>query len=171
MGKKFYPTEESVKELLGIDDFRHLKKDQIITFVSNIPKMDKEVAMKCIEQFPNFIDFSRDTLNKFSEICSENIKGYNKVSMENYMRIIDSLNDMLKTQDLTWEQKQYVIEQIVDIGDKVEQLDRDKSAFTRNTQRILLGIGGLGLLIAGSLFVNSNIDTSHLFDNHKPPTS
>lgn len=38
MGKKFYPTEESVKELLGIDDFRHLKKDQIITFVSNIPK-------------------------------------------------------------------------------------------------------------------------------------
>lgn len=37
---------------LAIEDFRNISKDKIMEFVSAIPNMDKEVAIKIIEQFP-----------------------------------------------------------------------------------------------------------------------
>lgn len=38
-------NEKEVKRILNIDSFRNLSKDKIMNFVSEIPKMDKEVAM------------------------------------------------------------------------------------------------------------------------------
>ena len=49
--KKRY-SEEAVLKILDIPDFRHLTKDKAIEFVSMIPQMDPEVAIKALEQFP-----------------------------------------------------------------------------------------------------------------------
>ncbi|MFW3362430.1 hypothetical protein ACN2A0_07175 [Aerococcus viridans] len=38
-------NEKKVKGMLNIDSFRNFSKDKIMNFVSEIPKMDKEVAM------------------------------------------------------------------------------------------------------------------------------
>lgn len=38
-------NEKEVKKMLNIGSFRNLSKDKIRNFVSEIPKMDKEVAM------------------------------------------------------------------------------------------------------------------------------
>lgn len=45
-------TEQEVKEKLGITDFRHLSKSQVIEFVSSIPNMQKDVAIACINANP-----------------------------------------------------------------------------------------------------------------------
>lgn len=37
-------NEKEVKRMLNIGSFRNLSKDKIMSFVSEIPKMDKEVA-------------------------------------------------------------------------------------------------------------------------------
>ncbi len=37
-------NEKEVKRMLNIGSFRILSKDKIMNFVSEIPKMDKEVA-------------------------------------------------------------------------------------------------------------------------------
>jgi len=42
-------TADQVKECLNIPDFRHLTKDKLIEFVSAIPDMDREVAIRIIE--------------------------------------------------------------------------------------------------------------------------
>ena len=47
-------TADQVKQYLNITDFRHLSKDKLIEFVSAIPEMDKDVAIRIIEQFPEF---------------------------------------------------------------------------------------------------------------------
>ena len=63
-------SEQEVLSIFNIEDFRHLKKSDVIKFVSMIPQMDKEVAAKCIEQFPNFKEFGGnvyDILNKSYE--------------------------------------------------------------------------------------------------------
>lgn len=44
MGKSLN-NEKEVKSMLNIGSFRNFSKDKIMNFVSEIPKMDKEVAM------------------------------------------------------------------------------------------------------------------------------
>lgn len=38
-------NEKELNRMLNIGSFRNLSKDKIMNFVSEIPKMDKEVAM------------------------------------------------------------------------------------------------------------------------------
>lgn len=38
-------NEKEVKRMLNIGSFRNLSKDKIMNFVSEIPKIDKEVVM------------------------------------------------------------------------------------------------------------------------------
>ncbi len=47
--KKNLLTEEEVKKELGITDFRAISKEKIVHFVSLMPKIDKELAVKAIE--------------------------------------------------------------------------------------------------------------------------
>lgn len=51
MGKNLKSAEE-VKNLLEIDSSRNITKEKVIEFVSQIPNMDKEVAINIINQFP-----------------------------------------------------------------------------------------------------------------------
>jgi hypothetical protein len=46
---KHMVTEAEVKKALAIDSFRNMTKDKIMEFVSAIPNMDKDVAIKIIE--------------------------------------------------------------------------------------------------------------------------
>lgn len=39
-------TEKKVLKKLGIDDFRHLTKEKVITMATMLDKMDPEVAKK-----------------------------------------------------------------------------------------------------------------------------
>ena len=54
-------SADAVLERIGATSFRNISKDQLITFVSAIPEMDKEIAIKCIEQFPAFKEYSQST--------------------------------------------------------------------------------------------------------------
>ena len=47
-------TEQQVLQALNIPDFRHLSKDKVISFASMLTDMEPEVAMKALEQFPEF---------------------------------------------------------------------------------------------------------------------
>lgn len=38
-------NEKELNRMLNIDSFRNLSKDKIMSFVSEIPKMGKEIAM------------------------------------------------------------------------------------------------------------------------------
>ena len=41
-------TEKKVLKKLGIDDFRHLTKEKVITMATMLDKMDPEVAKKAL---------------------------------------------------------------------------------------------------------------------------
>ena len=45
-------SETEVKKILNIDDFRSISKVKIMDFISLIPKIDKELAINIINQFP-----------------------------------------------------------------------------------------------------------------------
>lgn len=62
-------NEEDVKNALKIDSFRNLSKSKIMEFVSLIPNMDKEVAIKIIEQYPTFARMSEVMVEQLSKMC------------------------------------------------------------------------------------------------------
>lgn len=67
-------TEKKVLKKLGIDDFRHLTKEKVITMATMLDKMDPEVAKKALEQFPEFAKVSKDMLKEYKETLDKGLE-------------------------------------------------------------------------------------------------
>ena len=67
-------SEEDVKRLLGIKDFRHLSKKQVVSFVSAIPQMDPQVAKEVIDQFPQMANMAVDLAKEYREALDSAVK-------------------------------------------------------------------------------------------------
>lgn len=59
---KFENEGEILKEL-GMESWRNLSKEKMIRFAAMMPDMDKEVALKIIQQLPEFTKFALEALN------------------------------------------------------------------------------------------------------------
>lgn len=105
--KKTLITKEDVKKALDISDFRSLSKEKLMEFVSMIPNIDKEVAIKIVEQFPRFSEMATSMINKMLDVCSiaiaenkvtekEAINSY-KMILETIKRELEDLIDLLNT--------------------------------------------------------------------------
>ena len=66
-------SEKDVLKKLGIDDFRHLSKKNIMHFASMIDRMDPEVAKKALEQFPTFASTSKEALMEYKNTIASRI--------------------------------------------------------------------------------------------------
>lgn len=85
--------------LIGITDWRHLSKDKLINFISILPDVDNEVAIKIIEQFPEFSKNSVEMVNIMRDVCStalEDDKLITAQSVEAYKQVLDELSSLLK---------------------------------------------------------------------------
>ena len=60
-------TEQKVLNKLGIEDFRHLTKDKVITMASMLDRMDPDVAKKALDQFPEFAKTMKEIVQDFQK--------------------------------------------------------------------------------------------------------
>jgi ribosomal protein S17E len=130
MGKVL--TEQKVLERLNIDDFRHLTKDKIITMASMLDEMDPEVAKKALEQFPQFSKEVKEMLNGYKDTLDKNLES-NRESVQSYYdsckTIINSLEKQLDTHNISFEERKYIIEKMVEISDKMGEKDSQNKKF------------------------------------------
>ena len=70
MGKALVSVEE-VKNALNIESFRNLSKDKVMEFVSLIPNIDKDLAIKIVEQFPSYADYSQNIVKQLNMLCEK----------------------------------------------------------------------------------------------------
>lgn len=117
-------SEEDVKSLLGIKDFRHLSKERVISFVSAIPQMDPEVAKKVVDQFPKMADMAVDLAKEYRETLNSAIAANDKSAKdtaEALDKVIDICSNELNRTDLTTEERLKIID-VVDkaLGYRVE---------------------------------------------------
>lgn len=150
MPKKLLSADE-VKAKLGIDDFRSIKKDHLIEFVSSIPDMDKEVAMKCIEQFPNFKDSADYIVGNFYELCTSMVQEDGKDSIESCKETIEDLRNLLKNDSISEEMQKFIIEKIVDISNLMASMDNDKRHFKENILKIAGIIASVAIATGGAI--------------------
>ena len=126
-------TETEALKSLDISDFRHPTKDTMIKMVSMLDQMDPEVAEKILEQFPEFASTARGILTEYKELLDEGLKSNNesiKNVYDTYNTIIVSLRKELENEDLTFEQKKYIIEQMKEIAGIIYKKDTENKKFT-----------------------------------------
>lgn len=175
---KYTISEKRVLKKLGISDFRHMTKDKIVKFASMLPYMDKEVALKALEQFPEYKDMSCQLADTYKQILSDILASNNKTvdaSISACNKILDSLAKTLEKDDLTPDVIKSTQENMVKVAELMRDIDKQNKGF-------LLKIAGFGFLalafvggIAGALLgSNTQIHNDDLLEdnyNDNPPNT
>lgn len=117
-------SEQQALEKLGVNSFREISKNNILDFMSTLPDMDREVAIKALEQFPEFSKCTISALSDYKEMllsALENEKTGHESACEAYMITINSLKKLLETDNLSFNQKMKIAEKMNELGDKISK--------------------------------------------------
>lgn len=125
-------TEQKVLKKLNIEDFRHLTKDKVITMASMLDKMDPEVAKKALEQFPEFATTTKEMLIEYKETLDKGLEA-NKESVQTYYdscsSIILSLQKQLEDGTLSFEERKYIIDRMLEVSRMMGEKDSENKKF------------------------------------------
>ena len=158
MSKTLVSVKE-VKNALKIDSFRNLSKDKIMEFVSLIPNMDKEVAIKIIEQYPAFAKLSESMvaqLNKMCDTALEKNEESQRLTIQAYKQILDELSNQLHMEDISKEEREKITKQMIEIADKISVKDTENKAFIDKMVKYSTGFA-IGALVLGAAILGVNI--------------
>ena len=148
-------SANEVKKALNIESFRNLSKDKVIEFVSLIPNMDKDVAIKIIEQFPEYANFATSMISQLNTMCDSALKSNSesqKDVIEAYKKILDDLGELLKKEDITSEERAIVTDKMVMIADRISAKDTENKAFLINVIKSAAPYVGGALILAAAIF-------------------
>lgn len=150
-------NEGQVLKKLDIPDFRHITKDKVMSFASMLQDMEPEVAKKALEQFPEFAHMALEALNDYRGIiekAQDSASASGKQCIELYNEVLQALKSCLAKDGLSFEEKKYYIEKMMEIAKMAEAKDTEGKQF--NWKAICLGasvviaiIGGCASLLGG----------------------
>lgn len=143
-------TEESVKNMLGVTDWRKVTKEQIIQFASNIQNMTPEVAKECIQQMPAFKEQSTTIVKYFYDLCNTELKR-DSAAIESYKAIISDLQEQLQKTKLTKAERQFIIEQMVYLGERIENVEVSNNRHKRTVIQVAGVVGGFAIAVCAAI--------------------
>lgn len=125
-------NEDELKERLGISSWRNLSKDRLISFVSDLPNMDKEVALAAIAQFP---DFKHLVLDAFGEVRDQATEGmrFNWKSQKRVHQAFEQYREILSKEldreELAPEDRFAILQMLKEAIDSEADKDRENKEF------------------------------------------
>lgn len=125
-------TEQQVLHQLNIPDFRHITKDKVMTFASMLQNMEPEVAKKALEQFPEFTKMMLEVMREYKSIFEKALDDDSASSQqcyEIYNTVLDTLKSCLDKEDLSFEEKKYYLDQMMEIAKMAETKDSENKKF------------------------------------------
>jgi len=150
------PDEDAIKKRLGIASWRNLSKDTVMSFASALPEMDKDLAMKIVDQIPAIKDLAIGTLDKLKEqhlaTLNGNAESVTRVHSA-YENVQAALADRMKRDDLSQEDLRYVTEQMFTAAEKQDAKDTENKRFLSNlfdkAAVVTLAVVAIGLAYVG----------------------
>ncbi len=162
MDKTIY-TKDEVKEALGITDLRNMSVDKVVELVSLMPQMDKDLAMAIVGEFSNYSELCKAMVKEMGALCDTAITESKDSQLEAiaaYRQIINSLEDSLKDDNLSADEKLRIADKMIEIADKISAKDTEQKDFFREVIKykeyiiggaLLLGASILGVSIKGGV--------------------
>ena len=111
--------------------------------------MDKEVAIKTIEQFPEFSGYAKVLVAQYGTMCDSILKenGSNvQAAMDSYKQTLNVLGEFAKAEDLDPADKRFFAEKMVEVADKMAALDTNNKYFLAGITKNITWFAG-GILI------------------------
>lgn len=160
-----YTSETEIMQALEIESWRNLSRDKILRFVAMMPEMDKEVAIKVIEQFPEFRKFAVDALDVLEKEHSATLT-HNKASQDKvhhaFQEVRAVLANELKRDDLTAEDRLIIIRMIMETANREFEKDSENKRFLDALFGKAAIAGGaaiaLGIVVLGGRVLLDNDD-------------
>lgn len=156
---KRYLSEDAVKRALKIDSFRNLSKDKIMQFASMIPIIDRDVAIAIINQFPVLADFGKEATSIYTQMCDnilEKAKESQTAVIQSYQTILNALSKKMEAENITKEEQNSLIEDMISVADKIAEADLQYKKFLdRMGTKVLLGLLGIAAFVGAGLGINS----------------
>ena len=153
-------TEEEVNKELGVQDFRSITKDKLMQFVSIIPKLDRELAIKIIEQFPSYADMATSMVGNLIDLCNnalENSKITEKEAIEAYKYCLETIRSEIESGELTPEEKEKYNKQMIDVADKISEIDVRNKKWLESVIKYGSSVLGVTLVVGAAILgVKSN---------------
>lgn len=152
-------SEIEVLDEIGAKDFRSITKDQIIEFASSIHRMPKEVAIKCIEQFPEFRKNANEILTTLKGIFKDVTDSNKSLASEEISacnKILDHLGQELHKPFVSSKLKKHITEQMVEVA---HIIDDARKSHTNLMNKIVqcATVCGLALVSVAGAIVGVNI--------------
>lgn len=152
-------SEVEVLKQLDIPDFRHMTKDKVINFASMLQNMDPEVAKKAIEQFPEFAKMSLEAFKEYRTVLEKTLDA-NKESSKDcfnlYDKVLSALEKCVSQEEISFEEKKYYLDNMMEIARMVEKKDSENKAFYWKVigagTVAVISIVGLGAAALGGKF-------------------
>lgn len=144
-------SEKQVLNKLGIENFRHLSKDNVMSFASMLPEMNPEVAKKALEQFPRFastvLEIMKEYKSTVDQAISEGSKNANQ-SYAAYNAVMDALEKSLEDEEITFEERMQIIEKMNAVAREVDAKGDKQNKFLMQNIMVLgaVVLGGVGIL-------------------------
>ena len=161
---QYLVSEEQVKKALQIDSFRNLSKDKIVEFASLIPHMDKDVAIAIINQFPAYVESSRNMIEQYNAMCDKVLQSNDdsrKDAVMAYKTILDDLSILLKQDGITPEQQEKITDKMILVADKIADLHEDNRNFLEWIIKYGTPLIG-GALLLGAVILGVNVKGTKL---------
>lgn len=162
-------SEKEVKKALGISSFRNLSKEKIIEFVSFVPNIDKEVALGIINQFPNYVEVTKNIIGEYKSICNtliEKLDESYKMCIESYQQLLNNLDYRIRNETLSFEEKQEITSQMFDVVIKIDNKQSEHNKFFveifSKSFQLLSGCIFVGAMVLG---VNAKVKGSPKWHN------
>lgn len=146
-------TEKQILKKMGIPDFRHVTKDKIISFASLLPKMDKEVAMKALEQFPCFASASLDMIKNYKTILEktiETVADSNRQTIDVYLNLMGNYEEILHQEKMSFDEQIYILNEMKDIAILIDKCENEN----KNTLRKIAGYGSVAIISVITILAN-----------------
>lgn len=127
-----FEDEDELKQKIGIESWRNLSKEKFLTFVSELPNMSQEVAIKVVEQFP---DFKSLVLGSFDQVQQQatNVVGVNWKSQKKVHKAFAEYREILSSEldrdNLTSEDRFRILELLKKALDDEALKDSEHKAF------------------------------------------
>ncbi|WP_417118861.1 hypothetical protein [Olsenella phocaeensis] len=147
-------SEEDVKKFIGVEDFRHVTKNQVVQLVSSLSQMDPEVAKRVIEQVPEMGKIALGMAQELKESYESSLKA-NEASSSDTLKqinaIIDILSEQLKNDGVTPEERIHIYDCLNSLADKSVEVHRLNQDFIKEGLRIVAGFAGFALIGIGAV--------------------
>ena len=141
--------EQEVLNKLDIPNFRYMTKEKVMSFASMLPDMDPEVAKKALEQFPEFAKTILEITKNYKETLEKGLEensASTKACYDACSAIIESLQKLLDKEELSFEERKYITEKMIEVSKMMNEKDSENKNFTLK----VLAIAGFATAVIAS---------------------